>query len=51
MNIGVHTMALAFPAALASSLAFILITSTPTNVIAYSAGYFQSRILLKSELL
>lgn len=47
MNIGVHTMALAFPAALASSLAFILITSTPTNVIAYSAGYFSIKDFAK----
>ena len=45
MNIGVHTMA--FPAALASSLAFILITSTPTNVIAYSAGYFSIKDFAK----
>ena len=47
MNIGVHTMALAFAAALASSLAFILITSTPTNVIAYSAGYFSIKDFAK----
>jgi sodium-dependent dicarboxylate transporter 2/3/5 len=29
------------PAAPTSSLAFILVTSSPTNVIPYSAGYFR----------
>ena len=31
---------LAVPAGITSSLAFILVTSTPTNVIPYSSGYF-----------
>lgn len=51
MKIGVPTMGLAFPAALASSLAFILITSTPTNVIAYSAGYFSIKDFAKVGVL
>lgn len=51
VNIGVPTLAVAFPATLASSLAFILITSTPTNVIAYSAGYFSIKDFAKSGAL
>ncbi|WP_367568036.1 DASS family sodium-coupled anion symporter [Lacrimispora sp.] len=47
MTIGVPTLAVAFPAALATSQAFILITSTPTNVIAYSAGYFSIKDFAK----
>ena len=33
-------LGMVLPAALTSSLAFILVTSSPTNVIPYSAGYF-----------
>lgn len=51
VSIGVPTLGIAFPAALASSLAFILITSTPTNVIAYSAGYFSIKDFAKAGLL
>lgn len=47
MAIGVPTLAIAFPAAIATSQAFILITSTPTNVIAYSAGYFSIKDFAK----
>ncbi|WP_024295788.1 SLC13 family permease [Lacrimispora indolis] len=47
MTIGVPTLSIAFPAALATSQAFILITSTPTNVIAYSAGYFSIKDFAK----
>ena len=47
MTIGVPTLSVAFPAAIATSLAFILITSTPTNVIAYSAGYFSIKDFAK----
>ncbi len=38
--IGVDTLSIAIPAALTTSMAFILVTSSPTNVIPYSAGYF-----------
>lgn len=51
VNLGVPTLGIAFPAALASSLAFILITSTPTNVIAYSAGYFSIKDFAKAGAL
>lgn len=47
MTIGVPVLSIAFPAALATSLSFILITSTPTNVIAYSAGYFSIKDFAK----
>jgi sodium-dependent dicarboxylate transporter 2/3/5 len=33
----------AVPAGITASLAFILVTSTPTNVIPYSTGYFSIR--------
>ncbi|MGC9313661.1 MAG: SLC13 family permease [Sediminispirochaetaceae bacterium] len=39
-NIGVDPLSISIPAALTTSMAFILVTSTPTNVIPYSAGYF-----------
>ena len=38
--VGVDILSVAVPAALTSSMAFILVTSTPTNVIPYTAGYF-----------
>jgi len=38
--LGVDTLSIAIPAALTTSMAFILVTSSPTNVIPYSAGYF-----------
>lgn len=37
---GLPIMGIAMPACLTLSLAFILVTSSPTNVIPYSAGYF-----------
>jgi len=37
---GISPALLAVPAGITSSLAFILVTSTPTNVIPYSSGYF-----------
>lgn len=39
-NIEIAPLAIAMPAALTTSMAFILVTSSPTNVIPYSAGYF-----------
>jgi sodium-dependent dicarboxylate transporter 2/3/5 len=38
--LGIDTLSIAIPAALTTSMAFILVTSSPTNVIPYSAGYF-----------
>ncbi|MCK5735851.1 MAG: anion permease, partial [Spirochaetaceae bacterium] len=40
VNIGVDPLSITMPAALTASMAFILVTSSPTNVIPYSAGYF-----------
>lgn len=41
--LGVDTLSITVPAALTASMAFILVTSTPTNVIPYTAGYFSIR--------
>ena len=41
---------LAIPAGITSSLAFILVTSTPTNVIPYSSGYFTIKDMAKAGL-
>jgi solute carrier family 13 (sodium-dependent dicarboxylate transporter), member 2/3/5 len=49
-ELGISTLAIALPAALTSSLAFILVTSTPTNVIPYSAGYFSILDMAKSGI-
>jgi sodium-dependent dicarboxylate transporter 2/3/5 len=38
------------PAAFTSSLAFILVTETPTNVIPYSAGYFAIKDMAKAGI-
>ena len=42
---------LAGPAAFTSSLAFILVTESPTNVIPYSSGYFSIRDMAKAGVL
>jgi solute carrier family 13 (sodium-dependent dicarboxylate transporter), member 2/3/5 len=47
-SLGLPVMAITLPAALTSSLAFILVTSTPTNVIPYSAGYFSISDMAKA---
>ena len=39
-NLNLDPALLGIPAGITSSLAFILVTSTPTNVIPYSSGYF-----------
>ena len=39
-DLGLNAWLLTAPVAITSSLAFILVTSTPTNVIPYSSGYF-----------
>ena len=43
-------IALAGPAAFTSSLAFILVTESPTNVIPYSSGYFSIRDMAKAGI-
>ncbi|MDC7226858.1 MAG: DASS family sodium-coupled anion symporter [Spirochaetales bacterium] len=40
VNLGGDPLSITMPAALTASMAFILVTSSPTNVIPYSAGYF-----------
>lgn len=48
---GTDVLTLALPAALASSLGFILVTSAPTNVIAYTPGYFSMADMAKAGVL
>ena len=43
----ISALAVTLPAALTSSLAFILVTSSPTNVIPYSAGFFSIKDFAK----
>lgn len=40
LEIGMNPWVLAGPAGIATSMAFIMVTSSPTNVIPYSSGYF-----------
>jgi len=49
-NLGLDPVLVAVPAGITSSLAFILVTSTPTNVIPYSAGYFSIVDMAKAGL-
>lgn len=51
LTLGLPVLAVTLPAALVASLAFILVTSSPTNVIPYSAGYFSIADMAKSGLL
>lgn len=50
-TIEVNVLLLALPAALTSSLGLILVTSAPTNVIPYGAGYFSIGDMAKSGVL
>jgi sodium-dependent dicarboxylate transporter 2/3/5 len=47
-TLGRSPLAVTMPAAITSSLAFILVTSSPTNVIPYSAGYFSIKDMAKA---
>jgi solute carrier family 13 (sodium-dependent dicarboxylate transporter), member 2/3/5 len=49
-QVGVDTALLTIPAGITASLAFILVTSAPANVIPYSAGYFSIRDMAKAGL-
>ena len=49
-NLGLDPVLMAIPAGITSSLAFILVTSTPTNVIPYSSGYFSISDMVKAGL-
>jgi sodium-dependent dicarboxylate transporter 2/3/5 len=50
-NLGLDPLSIALPASITASLAFILVTSSPTNVIPYSAGYFSIRDFAKSGII
>ena len=49
-NINLDPALLGIPAGITSSLAFILVTSTPTNVIPYSSGYFSIGDMAKAGM-
>ena len=49
-SLGLSPLAITLPAAITASLAFILVTSTPTNVIPYSAGYFAIKDMAKAGI-
>ena len=42
-DLGLDIWTVAAPAAFTASLAFVLVTESPTNVLPYSAGYFSIR--------
>jgi len=46
-NIGIDPVLVALSAGITVSLAFILVTTTPTNVIPYSTGYFSIKDMVK----
>lgn len=49
-DLGINPWVVCAPAAFTSSLAFILVTETPTNVIPYSAGYFAIKDMAKAGI-
>jgi len=49
-NIGVAPLTITLPAAITAFMAFILVTSSPTNVIPYSAGYFSIKDIAVSGI-
>jgi sodium-dependent dicarboxylate transporter 2/3/5 len=50
IDFGLDPWTIAAPAAFTSSLAFILVTESPTNVLPYSTGYFSIRDMAKVGL-
>ena len=50
LDLGLDAWTIAAPAAFTSTLAFILVTESPTNVLPYSAGYFSIRDMAKVGL-
>lgn len=48
LSLGLDPLGVTMPAAITASLAFILVTSTPTNVIPYTAGYFSIKDMAKA---
>ena len=51
LDLGLDAWTIAAPAAFTSTLAFILVTESPTNVLPYSAGYFSIRDMAKVGIL
>lgn len=51
LDLGMNPWVLAGPAGIASSMAFIMVTSSPTNVIPYSSGYFSIMDYAKAGVL
>ena len=47
LDLGLDAWTIAAPAAFTSTLAFILVTESPTNVLPYSAGFFSIRDMAK----
>ena len=47
LDLNMAPWSVAGPAAIASSLALIMVTSSPTNVIPYSSGYFSIKDFAK----
>jgi len=50
-DLNINPWLICAPAAFTSSLAFILVTETPTNVIPYSAGYFAIKDMAKAGVI
>jgi sodium-dependent dicarboxylate transporter 2/3/5 len=50
-DLGIHPWIICAPAAFTASLAFILVTETPTNIIPYSAGYFSIKDMAKAGVI
>lgn len=50
-TLGLDPLGITMPAAVTASLAFILVTSTPTNVIPYSSGFFSIQDMAKAGTL
>ena len=51
LSLGLNPWYLAGPVAIATSMAFILVTSSPTNVIPYASGYFSIKDFARPGLL
>ncbi|MBW2059471.1 MAG: DASS family sodium-coupled anion symporter [Deltaproteobacteria bacterium] len=49
-DLGLDVWLISAPAVFTSSLAFILVTETPTNVIPYTSGYFSIRDMAKAGI-
>ena len=50
-QLGLDHRMVAIPAGITASLSFILVTSTPTNVVPYAAGYFSIMDMVKAGLI